>query len=418
MTRLATFPDVLKPVRLAVGLLALAACAPTVRPEPPQAQAPAPGPVISEQLEPLAPVDRTIKVALLVPLTGNAADLGQGMLDAAQLAMFDLGDDHFQLIPRDTKGTPGGAAEAARAAIAEGAQLILGPLYSSSVGAVRPAVQGARLSMISFSNDQSQAGSGVWTIGFSPDDQVRRVVSYAKSQGVNRIGAMVPRNAYGEVVSTALNDAARKAGARVVRTERYDAANTDFSAVVQALASGGPGSLDGVMMTEGGPKLRSAASLLPAFQIDPAQVRLLGTANMDDPTLGTEPALVGGWYAAPDPAARRDFEQRFEFGLWPPPAASRDAGLRCGSIGRRPGPQRRSRPVRSAGPDQPQRLRRRRRHLPPAARRSGGTRPVRDGDNPQRQPRHRPRPQQLPGFGVLGSGEFERSLAKAGGRCR
>ena len=110
-------------------------------------------------------------------------ELGQGMLDAAQLAMFDLGDDHFQLIPRDTKGTPGGATEAARAAIAEGAQLILGPLYSSSVGAVRPAVQGARLSMISFSNDQSQAGSGVWTIGFSPDDQVRRVVSYAKSPG-------------------------------------------------------------------------------------------------------------------------------------------------------------------------------------------------------------------------------------------
>ena len=90
--------------------------------------------------------------------------------------------------------------------------------------------------------------------------------------------------------------------------------------MVQALASGGPGSLDGVMMTEGGPKLRSAASLLPAFQIDPAQVRLLGTANMDDPTLGTEPALVGGWYAAPDPGARREFEQRFEsvYGRRPP----------------------------------------------------------------------------------------------------
>lgn len=342
MTRLATFPDVLKPVRLAVGLLALAACAPTVRPEPPQAQAPAPGAVISEQLEPLAPVDRTVKVALLVPLTGNAAELGQGMLDAAQLAMFDLGDDHFQLIPRDTKGTPGGATEAARAAIAEGAQLILGPLYSSSIGAVRPAVQGARLSMISFSNDQSQAGSGVWTIGFSPDDQVRRVVSYASSQGVNRIGAMVPRNAYGEVVSTALNDAARKAGARVVRTERYDAANTDFSAVVQALASGGPGSLDGVMMTEGGPKLRSAASLLPAFQIDPAQVRLMGTANMDDPTLGTEPALVGGWYAAPDPAARRDFEQRFEsvYGRRPPRLATLayDAAALAAVLARTGGP--------------------------------------------------------------------------------
>ncbi|WP_247881098.1 penicillin-binding protein activator [Skermanella sp. TT6] len=341
MTRLATFPDILKPVWLAAGLLALAACAPTVGPEPPQVQAQQ-APITAEPLEPVAPVDRTVKVALLVPLTGNAAELGQGMLEAAQMALFDLGDDSFQLIPRDTKGTPGGASEAARDAIAEGAQLILGPLYSSSVGAVRPAVQGAGLGMISFSNNMSQAGSGAWTIGFSPDNQVRRVVSYARSQGIGRIGSLAPRDAYGDAVSTALNAAALDFGARVVRTERYDPAATDLSPAVQSLASGGPGSLDAVMLAEGGPKLRSVASLLPAFQIDPAQVRLLGTGMWDDPTLGSEPALVGGWYAAPDPAARRDFEQRFEsiYGRRPPRLATLayDAAALAAVLARNGGP--------------------------------------------------------------------------------
>ena len=112
--------------------------------------------------------------------------------------------------------------------------------------------------------------------------------------------------------------------------------------MVQALASGGPGSLDAVMITEGGQKLRSAASLLPAFQIDPAQVRLLGTANMDDPTLGTEPALVGGWYAAPDPGARREFEQRFEsvYGHRPPRLATLayDAAALAAVLARNGGP--------------------------------------------------------------------------------
>ncbi|QQP92644.1 penicillin-binding protein activator [Skermanella sp. TT6] len=326
---------------MAAGLLALAACAPTVGPEPPQVQAQQ-APITAEPLEPVAPVDRTVKVALLVPLTGNAAELGQGMLEAAQMALFDLGDDSFQLIPRDTKGTPGGASEAARDAIAEGAQLILGPLYSSSVGAVRPAVQGAGLGMISFSNNMSQAGSGAWTIGFSPDNQVRRVVSYARSQGIGRIGSLAPRDAYGDAVSTALNAAALDFGARVVRTERYDPAATDLSPAVQSLASGGPGSLDAVMLAEGGPKLRSVASLLPAFQIDPAQVRLLGTGMWDDPTLGSEPALVGGWYAAPDPAARRDFEQRFEsiYGRRPPRLATLayDAAALAAVLARNGGP--------------------------------------------------------------------------------
>lgn len=341
MTRLATFPDILKPVWLAAGLLALAACAPTVGPEPPQVQAQQ-APITAEPLEPIAPVDRTVKVALLVPLTGNAAELGQGMLEAAQMALFDLGDDSFQLIPRDTKGTPGGASEAARDAIAEGAQLILGPLYSSSVGAVRPAVQGAGLGMISFSNNMSQAGSGAWTIGFSPDNQVRRVVSYARSQGIGRIGSLAPRDAYGDAVSTALNAAALDFGARVVRTERYDPAATDLSPAVQSLASGGPGSFDAILLAEGGPKLRSVASLLPAFQIDPAQVRLLGTGMWDDPTLGSEPALVGGWYAAPDPAARRDFEQRFEaiYGRRPPRLATLayDAAALAAVLARNGGP--------------------------------------------------------------------------------
>jgi len=149
-------------------------------------------------------------------------------------------------------------------------------------------------------------------------------VSYAKSQGVNRIGAIAPRNAYGDAIGNALSATARKVGARVVRVERYDPAATDFSPAVQSLASGGPGSLDGVMIAEGGQKLRSIASLLPAFQVDPAQVRLLGTTQWDDPTLGTEPALVGGWYAAPDPTARHDFEQRFEatYGHRPPRLAT------------------------------------------------------------------------------------------------
>ena len=92
---------------------------------------------------PAAPSRQRERVGLLLPLSGQNRQLGQSMLNAAQMALFDLGDDSFQLIPRDTKGTPGGASEAARDAIAEGAQLILGPLYSSSVGAVRPAVRPA-----------------------------------------------------------------------------------------------------------------------------------------------------------------------------------------------------------------------------------------------------------------------------------
>jgi len=72
-------------------------------------------------------------VALLVPLSGANAELGRAILDAAQLALFEVPGERLILVPRDTAGTADGAAKAARAVIDDGAKLILGPLLATEV---------------------------------------------------------------------------------------------------------------------------------------------------------------------------------------------------------------------------------------------------------------------------------------------
>ena len=57
--------------------------------------------------------------------------------------------------------------------------------------------------------------------------------------------------------------------------------------------------------------LRQIAPLLPFFDVDPRDVRFIGTGLWDDPTLGQEPALVGGWFAAPPPESAAAFMERF-----------------------------------------------------------------------------------------------------------
>jgi hypothetical protein len=52
---------------------------------------------------------KEIKVGLLLPLSGPAAELGQDMLQAAEMALFDVGPNDVVLLPRDTAGTPAGA---------------------------------------------------------------------------------------------------------------------------------------------------------------------------------------------------------------------------------------------------------------------------------------------------------------------
>lgn len=316
MARSATFfrGQGFKALLALAALWALSACAPNLPGATAPTQAPvatqpptAPSPITAEEL-----ADRAAtRVALLVPLTGQGSEVGQAMLNAAQLALFDVGGDTFELLPRDTRGSPQGASAAARDAIASGAQLVVGPLFSSSVGAVAPIARQAEVPVLAFSNDWTQAGPNTWIMGLVPQEQVERVAGHARAQGMTRFGGLVPQTLYGDAVADALYASAGRLGAEVVRLERFDPNVPDVSPTVRSLASAGPAAFEAVLIAEGGDRLRTIAPMLPFFEIDPRNVKLLGTGLWDDASLASEPALVGGWYAAPDPAARSDFEERY-----------------------------------------------------------------------------------------------------------
>lgn len=323
MARLATaFSQGLKRYGVAALLVAgLSACS-TVKAPPPVAQAPQPLP--APMAQPVAP--QTVKVALLLPLTGPSAQIGQPMLDAAQLALFDMAGEGFELLPRDTKGTPNGAADAARQAIAEGARLILGPLFGAEVAAVKPVAQNAGVELLAFTNDWTQGGPGAYVMGFVPAYQVERVAGYARSQGITRYVALAPRTPYGDAVVSALQTVSQRLGGTVAQVERYDPAVPDLSIPAKQVAQA-QSQPQAVLLAEGGARAQGIASALASNGVAPQQVKLLGTGLWDDAqttNLGQEPALVGAWYAAPAPQPRAEFEAKFEqtYGRKPPRIAT------------------------------------------------------------------------------------------------
>ncbi len=167
-------------VALATTLM-LAACQ-TIVPRGPvdqQPTGPAPSkPRPSTEVEPGLPRDTARhRVALLVPLSGSNAGVGQSIANATMMALLDAQADTIRITNYDT--TPGAAA-AAQKAIAEGAQLILGPLLSEDVRAVAPIARAARVPVISFSNDSGVAGGGTYLMGYTPAQSIERVVDYAR----------------------------------------------------------------------------------------------------------------------------------------------------------------------------------------------------------------------------------------------
>ena len=274
---------------------------------------------LPENLPPAISGGGKVTVALLLPLTGPSGTLGQAMLDAAEMALYDLADEQLELVTRDTKGTPDGASAAAQQVLSQGAQIILGPLLASEVGAVKPLAQAAHVPVVAFSTDTTLAGEGTYLMGFLPSEEVARVTSYAHAQGHNRFAVLAPSTPYGQVIADAVKNAVAANGASLSRVEFYDPALNGMAAAVRRFAGEGV-DYDALFLPEGGSRIKVLAPQLPYFKIDPDQVKFLGTGLWDDPNIGTEPSLDGGWYAAPAPSARAPFEQRFaQLYRHPPP---------------------------------------------------------------------------------------------------
>lgn len=257
-----------------------------------------------------------VKVAIILPLSGRNAALGQSMLKAAQMALFDVGSQNFELMPKDSKDTAEGAALAAQEAVNEGASMILGPVFADHLRFVKPVAAARGVPIISYSTDWKQAGNGTYIMGFMPFTQVARVTGYAAAQGHDRFAVFAPQTEYSDVVLGTLRHAATRAGASVVAVDRFSPQQGELTDQVHDFLNSQRAGLEtyrfnAMVLPFGGENLRTVSAIMNFEDQQNHNVRLIGTGLWDDPSLRGVSTLYGGWFAAPNPAQRRDFERRY-----------------------------------------------------------------------------------------------------------
>ncbi len=335
---------------------------------------PAPTPIIRDQAPPVSePAEdvvpeeedgtpRTaIRLGLLLPLSGPDSEIGQALLNAANMALFDSRDKRLVLLPADTKGTGPGALAAMKQLLDQRVDVVLGPLFADDVRAIKPLAREAGKKIIGFSTDHTLSGDGVYLLNFRPAEQVKRILTYAAEQGYEDFAALIPETAYGERVLEIFGQTLLRLNRDMVAMQtykpianelfnpvktlgNYDVRRRDYLDEVEFLESLGEDDdfaqdlleeikhletlgevdFDAVLVPEGGALLRTLAPLLPYYEIDPAKVKFLGTGLWDDAMLRHEPPLIGGWYAAPEKEVSARFFDRYKktYGLEAPRLAT------------------------------------------------------------------------------------------------
>ena len=224
-----------------------------------------------------------MRVGLILPLSapGNAGSVAQSMKNAAEMALAEFNSPNIQLLVKDDGGSATARSRPRSRRSQEGAEIILGPLFAHSVGAVGQVARQRGVPVIAFSTDANVAARGVYLLSFLPESDVDRIVDYAVANGKRSFAAMLPDNAYGTVVEAAFKQAASRRNARIVALERYplDAAQMQNPARLVAQAARGA---DAVFIPDGAEAVPAVVQALANAGLPPRRAQLLGTGLWDD----------------------------------------------------------------------------------------------------------------------------------------
>ncbi len=308
-------------------------------------------------------------VALLLPLTGNLAPVGQILENAAKLAFPDSAQGSLDV--RDTGGTPQGAVAAAQAAIAAGDGIILGPLTSAEAHAVAPIAQAAGVNVLAFTNDGTVAAPGIWPLGITPTQQVQRVVQAAADAGRTQLAALLPDTDFGHSLSDAITAETTALSEPNPQITFY---SPDFNSINQAVdqvsdfADRGQNIEDQIKKAQDlgtaagreqarelqhqqipppsfnalfigatdGNTLAELANFLPYYDVNPPQVQFLGPELWSTiaPDMAHQSVLLGALYAAPDPANAAAFDAKYTSAYGSAPPAIADVAFDAAAIAR------------------------------------------------------------------------------------
>jgi hypothetical protein len=252
-----------------------------------------------------------VKVGLIVPLTGpnGPSSVGASLRNAAKLAYADSGSSDVTILVKDDKSTPAGAAAATQAAINEGAEIILGPVFATDVKEAGRVARSAGKPVIAFSTDSSAAGKGNYLLSFLAEGYVDRGLNFAAQRGKKSVAVLAPENDYGTLALAQAQQSAATYNLRVPLIERYKPGAPGES--IQRLAASRD-QFDAIFIPEQADAMASVSKELVANGLDSKKIQIIGTGLWNDARALNLPALQGAWFTAPENAGFNAFAQRYK----------------------------------------------------------------------------------------------------------
>jgi len=137
--------------------------------------------------------ERVLKVGVLLPLSGKFQDIGESFLKAIQLALYDISDENIKIFPKDSKGSPLGAFQAAKEFEKQDIEIVIGPIFFESLERLGEI---SNITFISLTNKTNIVSKNIIAFGININSQIDILRKYFDEIKVSKTLLLSPNSEY------------------------------------------------------------------------------------------------------------------------------------------------------------------------------------------------------------------------------
>ena len=137
--------------------------------------------------------ENKIKIGLLVPLSGNNAEIGKQIIKATRLALKDINSNKIEIFPKDTYSNPKKTLSSAIELSNQGINLVIGPVFYENLIYLNEV---KNLTFLSFTNKTLGLPKNVISTGINSTSQLNTIKKFIKQNEIKKTIFLVPNLNY------------------------------------------------------------------------------------------------------------------------------------------------------------------------------------------------------------------------------
>ena len=171
-----------------------------------------------------------VKIGLLIPLSGDNAEIGKQIIKATRLALNDINSEKLEIFPKDTQSDPNKTLSSARELQKLGINLVIGPVFYENLIYLD---QIENLTFLSFTNKTLDLPKNVISTGINSTSQLNTIKKFIDQNKIKKTIFLIPNLNYDLEVKQGI----KKSKIRTFKQYSYDIEPTKLTKQIEKITN-------------------------------------------------------------------------------------------------------------------------------------------------------------------------------------